>query len=41
MDAGTIDAAIKAFEAGCGKNRAARDHEIPPTMLKDGISGKV
>lgn len=36
-----MDAAIKAFKDGWGINRAARDHGIPPTMLKDRISGKV
>ena len=36
-----MDAALNACEEGCGVNKAARDHGIPPTTLKDRISGKV
>ena len=36
-----MNAALSAVEAGCGVNKAARDHGIPPTTLKDRLSGKV
>jgi len=38
-----MDAAIKAVESGSAVsiNRAAKDHGIPPTTLKDRLSGRV
>ena len=36
-----MEAAIKAAKSGSGVNRAAIDHGIPPTTLKDRLSGKV
>lgn len=35
-----MDAALNAVEAGCGINKAARDHGVPQTTLKDRLSGK-
>lgn len=32
---------MKAVKAGDGINQAARDHDVPPSSLKDRISGKV
>ena len=36
-----MNAALNACEEGCRVNKAARDHSIPPTTLKDRISGRV
>ena len=36
-----MEAAIEAVKSGSGINRAAIDHGIPPTTLKDRLSGKV
>ena len=34
-----MEAALKAVKCGSGVNRAAIDHGIPPTTLKDRLSG--
>ena len=36
-----MEAAMKAVESGSGINKAARDHGVPSTTLKDRINGKV
>ena len=36
-----MEAAIKAVKSESGVNRAAIDHDVPPTTLKDRLSGKV
>ena len=36
-----MKAAMKAVESGSGINKAARDHGVPSTTLKDRINGKV
>ena len=34
-------AALKAVESGTGNNKAAREHGVPATTLKDRVSGRV
>ena len=34
-------AALKAVESGTGINKAAREHGVPATTLKDRVSGRV
>jgi hypothetical protein len=36
-----MQAAIEAVKSGSGINRAALDNGVPPSILKDGISGRV
>ena len=36
-----MEAAVKVLESGSGINRAAQDHGVPTTTLKDRTSGKV
>ena len=35
-----MEAALKAVKCGSGVNRAAIDHGMPPTTLKDKLSGE-
>ena len=36
-----MTAVLKAVESGAGVNKAAREHGIPATTLKDKVSGHV